>query len=178
MNYYPEPGSHTIDRVKVVLGWSNYVPKKNKIMLPGVDTSDLIVKKYFIALKAQVDKLGINKLVNVPTSLNSLKTKADDLDVGKLKTASADLKKLSDVVANEVVKSTKFNTLKTKINSLEKEIPDETALICINQYNPDKKNLEKKIGDVDKKITRYKCFSAYNYFEHKNYWSWEQNIKY
>ena len=118
MNYYPEPGSHTIDKVKVVLDWSNYVPKKNKIMLPGFDTSDLIVKKDFIALKAQVDKLDINKLVNVPTSLNSLKTKADDLDVGKLKTASVDL---SDVVANEVVKSTKFNTLKTKINSLEKE---------------------------------------------------------
>ena len=42
--------------------------------------------KDFIALKAEIDKLDINKLVNVPTSFNNLKTKSDDLDVGKLKT--------------------------------------------------------------------------------------------
>ena len=48
-----------------------------------------------------------------------------------------DLKKVSDVVANEVVKSTKFNTLKTKGNSLEKKILDATELIHINQYNTD-----------------------------------------
>ena len=43
-------------------------------------------------------------MVNVGTSLNNLKTKVDYLDVGKLKTAPVDLKKLSDAVANEVVK--------------------------------------------------------------------------
>ena len=92
----------------------------------------------------EVDKLDINKLVNVPTSLNNLKTKIDDLDVGKLKTAPVDLKKLSDVVDNEVVKNTKFNSLKTKVNKLDKKIPDATTLIHINQYNTDKHNLEKK----------------------------------
>ena len=96
-------------------------------------------------MKAEVDKLDINKLVNVPTSLNNLKTKVDDLDVGKLKTVPVDLKKLSGVVANEVVKNTKFNTLKTKVNSLEKKIPDATTLIHINQCNTDKQNLEKKL---------------------------------
>ena len=70
-----------------------------------------------MALKAEVDKLDINKLINVLTSLNNLKTKVDDLDVGKLKTAPEDLKKLIDVVDNEVLKNTKFNTLKTKVNS-------------------------------------------------------------
>ena len=87
----------------------------------GIDTSDLAAKRDFIALKAEVDKLDIIKVVNVPTSLDNLKTKVDDLDVGKLKTVPVDLKKLSDVVANEVVKNTKFNTLKTKVNSLEKK---------------------------------------------------------
>ena len=42
--------------------------------------------------------------------------------------------------------------LETKVNSLEKKIPDATTLIHINQYNTDKQNLDKKIGDVDKKI--------------------------
>ena len=95
-------------------------------------------------MKAEVDKLELNKLVNVPTSLNNLETKVDDLDVGKLKTVPVDLKKLSDVVHNEVLKNTKFNTLKTKVNSLEKKIPDATTLIHINQYKTDKQNLEKK----------------------------------
>ena len=51
----------------------------------------------------------------------------------------------------DVVKNTKFITLKTKVNSLENKIPDATTLIHINQYNAGKQSLEKKIGDVDKK---------------------------
>ena len=47
----------------------------------------------------------INKLTNVSASLNNLKTKVDHLDVGKLKTVPVDLKKLSDVADNEVVKN-------------------------------------------------------------------------
>ena len=43
-------------------------------------------------MKAEVDKLDINKLVNTPTSLNNLKTKRDDLDFGKSKTVPIDLK--------------------------------------------------------------------------------------
>ena len=71
-------------------------------------------------MKAVVDKLDINKLTNVPTSLNNLKTKVDDLDVVKLKTVPVDLKRLNDVVDNEIIKNTKFNTLKTKVNNLGK----------------------------------------------------------
>ena len=44
---------------------------------------DLVAKKDFIALKAEFDKLGINNLINVSTSLNNLKTKVHNLDVGK-----------------------------------------------------------------------------------------------
>ena len=71
--------------------------------------------KDFIVLKAEADKLDINKLGNISTSLKNLKTKVDDLDIGKLKTVPVDLKKLSDVVDNEIIKNTKFNTLKTKV---------------------------------------------------------------
>ena len=49
-------------------------------------------------MKSEVNKLKINKLVNVQTSLNNLKTKVDDSNVGKLKIVSVDLKKLGDVV--------------------------------------------------------------------------------
>ena len=70
-------------------------------------------------MKAEVDKLDINELVNVLTSLNNLKTKVDDLNTGKSKNVPIVLKKLSDVIANEVVKNTKFNTLNTIAITLE-----------------------------------------------------------
>ena len=91
-------------------------------------------------------------MVNVPTSLNNLKIKVDDSHAGKLKTVCVDLKKISDAVDKQVTKNTKFNTLKRKVNKLDKEIPNPTILYHINQYNTDKQNMEKKIVDVDKKI--------------------------
>ena len=120
MSYYPEPDSHIRKKVKVVLDLSNYVTKKELDHVSGVDTSDLAAKKGFIALKVDVDKLDINKLVNVPTSLNNFLKKVDDLDDGKWQTVPVDLKKLSDVVDNDVVKNTKFNIVNTKVNSLKK----------------------------------------------------------
>ena len=102
-------------------------------------------------MKAENDKLDINKLINVPTSLNKLKTKVNGLDFGKLKTVPVHLQKLSDVVDNEVVKNTKFNTLKTKVNNLKNKILDATNLIHVNKKN-----------------TRYQWFSDYNCsFEYK-----------
>ena len=86
MSYYPEPVIHITCKVKVVLDLSNYALKKELDYATGVDTSDLAGKKNFIALKAEVGKLDINKLANVPTSLNDFKTKVDDLGFGKLKT--------------------------------------------------------------------------------------------
>ena len=65
--------------------------------------------------------------------MNNLKTKVHDLDVGKLKTVPVNLKKLGDIVDNEAVKNIKFNTLKTKVNGLEKKICDATILNYINQ---------------------------------------------
>ena len=114
MSFYPEPDSHIRDKVKIVLDLSNYATKKELDHAIGVDTSDLAAKEDFIALKVEVDKLCISKLVHFPTSLNNLKTKLDDLDVGKLKTVPVDLKKLSDIIDNEVAKNTNFNTLTDK----------------------------------------------------------------
>ena len=82
MRHYPEPDSHIRDKVKVILDSSNYASKKTD-HATGINTSGLDAKKDFIALKAEVNKLDINKRVNVPISLNNLKTKVDYLDVGK-----------------------------------------------------------------------------------------------
>ena len=83
-------------------------------------------------MKAEVGKLNSNKFI-VSISLNNLKTKVNDLDVGKLKTVTVALKTLSDVVDKDLVKNTKFNTLKTKVNNLEMKIPDATTRFFLQE---------------------------------------------
>ena len=74
-------------------------------MIPQ-NTSNLSAKRDFIALKAEVNKLDINKSVNALTGLYNLKLKVDQLDFDKLKTVPVDLKNLGDIVSKEVVKET------------------------------------------------------------------------
>ena len=57
--------------------------------------------------------------------------KVDYLDVGKLTAVLIDFIKLGDVVDNEVVNNTKFNTLERKVNNLDKTIPDANTLLHI-----------------------------------------------
>ena len=65
-----------------------------------------------MTLITEVEKLDSNKLNNVSTGLNNLKTKVNDLDVVKMKAVPVDLKKLSDLLDNEIAE----NTLKKKVN--------------------------------------------------------------
>ena len=67
----------------MVLDLSSFATKKELQHTTGIDTSDVAAKKYFIALKFEVDKQDINKLTNVLTILNNLKIKLHNLDVGK-----------------------------------------------------------------------------------------------
>ena len=80
-----------------------------------------------------------------------MKTKVGQLGDDKLENTPEYLKKLSDVVSKEVVENTTFNTLKTKVNKLDKETLDATTLIHIIQYNVG--NVDKKIPDVSSLVT-------------------------
>ena len=71
---------------------SHYSTKKELEHAAGVDTTNLVAKNDFIALKVEGERLEINKLVIVLTSLNNLKTKVGQLNVGELKTVPVDLK--------------------------------------------------------------------------------------
>ena len=68
MSYYQGPVSHVGDKIKVIQDFTNYVTKWRLEDATGIDTSYLATKKYFVALKAEVDQLHINWLLNVPTS--------------------------------------------------------------------------------------------------------------
>ena len=66
-----ESDSHIRDKAKVVLDLSNYATQKELEDAIGIDISNLPAKRDFIALKAELDKLDINKLVSVPNNLNN-----------------------------------------------------------------------------------------------------------
>ena len=100
--YFPEPKSLG-GKVKVELDLSNYATKTDLKNATGIDTSSFAKKVDLANLKSNVDKLDIDKLKNVPTNLSNLKSKVDKLDVDKLVPVLVDLRKLSDVVNNDVI---------------------------------------------------------------------------
>ena len=81
------------------------------------------------------------------TILASLKTEVDKIDADKLKTVPVDLAKLSNVVKNDVVKKTEYNSLKTKVDSI-----DTTNFVLKTKYEKDGSDFEDKISKIDKKI--------------------------
>ena len=150
--YYP-PYKSSNQNIKVELDLANYATKDDVKNKTHVDESNFAGK----------------------TNLAALKTEVDKVDVDKLKTVPVDLAKLSEVVNNDVVKKTDYNT---KVTSIENQIAgvtkntldnlaDITKLKAVDTSNfvlktrlaSDITTLENKIDTVDKKKTRYKWIS-------------------
>ena len=74
-------------------------------------------------------------------------TEVDKIDIDKLKTVPIDLAKLSNVVKNEVVKKTIYNTLKNKVDAI-----DTSGFVTRTKFTIDINALDDKIDKVEKKI--------------------------
>ena len=89
--YFPQNKSHRGD-IKVKLDLSNYSTKTDLKNVTDVDVSSFASK----------------------TNLASLKTEVDKLDIPELSTVPADLAKLTNKVANDLVEETDFNASEKK----------------------------------------------------------------
>ena len=116
-----EPFGGDID-VKVDL--SNYAIKVDLKNATGIDTSKLAAKFDLASLKAEVDKI----------------------DVDKIKTVPIDLSKLNNVVNNEVVKKTMYDKLFANVDDI-----DISGFVSKTKYDTDKSDLENKISDANNK---------------------------
>ena len=67
------------------------------------------------------------------TDLVIRKTRVDGLDIDKLKTALADLRKLSNVEDNNICKKTVYDTLSVKVNAINANMTSTSGLLCIFQ---------------------------------------------
>ena len=100
--YFPPYGS-SIKNIKVELDLSNYATKDDVKNITHVDVSSY----------ARI------------TNLAALKTEVDKIDTDKLKAVPNDLAKLSNVVKNDVVKKTDYNT---EVTSKENQIAGVTKI--------------------------------------------------
>ena len=139
--YYP-PHKNSSSNIKVELDLTKYAKKTDLKNITHTDVSSFATK----------------------TNLAALKTKADKIDVGKLKTVPDDLAKLSNVVKNEVVKKTDFspdnyvmrfkfstntNALDDKIDKFDKKIPNVSNLAT-------KSSVTTLVRDLDDRIDKLK----------------------
>ena len=70
--YFPKPFEPFRGDISVKLDFSSYIPKANLKGAIGVDTSNLESKSNLTKLKAEVDKIDIDKLKTVPVDLSKL----------------------------------------------------------------------------------------------------------
>ena len=99
----------------------NYATKADLKNATGIDTSKLAAKSDLASLKAEVDKLDIDKLIPVPL----------------------DLRKLSDLVKNDVNKKTVYDKLVAKGNNI-----NTSGFVLKTKYNTDQSEIEKKIPNT------------------------------
>ena len=93
MNYYPELDRHNRNKIRVEWDISNNATKSVLKVAALAATSEL---NDLASTKSGVDKLEANKLQTVPTDLNVL----------------------NDVVDNDVLKKTRYDTLVKKVNTI------------------------------------------------------------
>ena len=150
--YYP-PYRSSCNNIKVELDLANYATKTDLNNITHVDVSSFASK----------------------TNLAALKTEVDEIDAYKLKTAPADLTKLTNAIENDVVKKTDYNakvtSIKAQIAGLTKNTVDNLAditklkaidtnsFVTRTKFAADTNALDDKIDGIEKKKPRYKWIS-------------------
>ena len=142
--YYP-PYKSFINNIKVEFDLTNYATKADLKNITHVDVSSFASE----------------------TNLAALKTEVDKIDADKLKTTPIDLDRLSNLVKNDVVKKTDYNT---KVTSMEAQIAgltknavdnladitkfkptDTNSFVTRTKFSADTNALDDKIDGVERK---------------------------
>ena len=117
--YFPKSFRCFGRNISVKVDLSNYATKTDLKNVTHVDISNFSLKTNLANLKTEVHELEIEKLVPIP----------------------ADLRKLSNVLKNDVVKKTVYDRLVAKVNNID-------TSVLKTKYQTEKTELEKKIPDT------------------------------
>ena len=138
--YFPKPYEPFGGDINVNVYSSYYATKVDLRNATWIDTSKLVAKSNLVSLKAEVDKLDIDKLVPVPV----------------------DLSKLSYVAKNDVVKKDCVWQLVAKVNNI-----DTSRFMLKIKYDIDKSELEKKIPNTNRLVKKTDCNAKISEIEGK-----------
>ena len=127
--YFPKLYKPFGRNINVKVDLSNYATKSDIKNILHVNTSSFALKTNLANSKTEVGKLYIDKLVPVPV----------------------DLRKLSDVVENYVVKKDVYDKLVAKIDNI-----DTSGFVLKTKYDTDQSELENKIPDVTNFVKKSK----------------------
>ena len=116
--YFPKPFRSFGENSKFKVDLSNYATKTDLRNVRHIDALSFALKTNLAGLKTEVDKLDIDKLAPLPV----------------------DLRKLSNVIKNDIVKKTVYDKLAAKVNNI-----DISAFVLKTKYQTGKAELEKKI---------------------------------
>ena len=95
--YFPKPFRNFGGTISIKVDLSHYATKADIKNISHVDTLKFALKSNLASLKTEIDKLDIDKLVQV----------------------LVDLSRLSDVVKNDIVKKTIYDKLVSKVNTID-----------------------------------------------------------
>ena len=137
--YFPKPFRSFGGNSKVKVDLSNYATKTDLRNVRHIDALSFALKTNLAGLKTEVDKLDIDKLAPLP----------------------ADLRKLSNVIKNDIAKKTVYDKLAAKVNNI-----DISAFVLKTKYQTDKAELEKKNPDVTDFVKKTKLIELENKVPH------------
>ena len=148
--FFPKPYEPFDGDINVTVDLSNYATKTDLRTVKHVDTSRFALKTNLATLKTEVDMLDIDKLVPVPTYLGKLSNVVKN-NVVKKDVYDKLVAKVNNIVTNDFVLKTKYNTDKRE---LENKIPDTIGLVKKTNYNTKITELENKIPDISNLATK------------------------
>ena len=155
--YFPPYGS--TNNIKVELDLPNYATKDDVKNITHADVSSYATKTNLAALKSEVDKIDADKLKTVPVDLSKLSNVVKNYVVKKTDSNTkvtsienqiagvtkntvdnlVEITKLKAVNTSNFVLKTKLtadvNTLETKIDTVDKKIPDVSGLATKSSLN-------------------------------------------
>ena len=139
--YFP-PYNNSSKNIKVELDLSNYATKDDVKNITHVDVSSYASKTNLAVLKAEVDKIDVDKLKTVPDDLAKLTNAVKNETVKK-----------TDFSADDYVKKTKFsadtNALDDTIDKVDKKIPDVSVLATKSSVTVLVRDLDDRIDKID-----------------------------
>ena len=148
--WFPKPFKSLGENINVKVDLSNYATKTDLKHVTQVDTSSFALKTNLANLKAEVDKLGIDKLPPVPVDLSKL-SDVVKFDVVKKIVYDKLVAKVNNIDTSDFVLKAKYQTDKTE---LEKKIPDTSGLVEKTDYDTKITEIEGKIPDISHLATK------------------------